>query len=112
MFQNPEVRFLSINVCSRDAHKQGALPLMADARETLKVLKTASAKAGLRPSGEYGQEIDRLKKEWKGQLYKEVYRQIPGEIMSQGQLIGVMNEEAQAGDTIVAAAGGPARRSK
>ena len=107
MFQNPEVRFLSINVCSRDAHKQGALPLTADARETLKVLKTASAKAGLRPSGEYGQEIDRLKKEWKRQLDKEVYRQIPGEIMSQGQLIGVMNEEAQAGDTIVAAAGGP-----
>ena len=34
-FQHPEVRFISINVCGRDAYKQGALPIVADARTGL-----------------------------------------------------------------------------
>ena len=38
-FQNPDVRFLSINVSSRDAHKFGALPLVGDARATLDALR-------------------------------------------------------------------------
>src|SRR5690606_11378814 len=37
----------------------------------------------------------------------EVYTQIPGEAMSQGQVIGVLNEMAKPGDTIIAAAGSP-----
>ena len=34
-FQNPDVRFVGINVCGRDAFKEGALPILADAREAL-----------------------------------------------------------------------------
>ncbi len=37
-FNHPDVRFININVCSHDAHKQGALPITADAREALRAL--------------------------------------------------------------------------
>ena len=32
-FQHPDVKFISINVSGHDAYKQGALPIVADARE-------------------------------------------------------------------------------
>ena len=34
-FQNPDVRFINVNVASFDAAKQGALGLVGDARATL-----------------------------------------------------------------------------
>ena len=107
MFQHPEVKFININVCSRDAYKQGALPITADARAALSALIEAGAAADPAGQGNYLQDVGRAKKDWEGQLEKEVYCQIPGEAMSQGQLIEVMNEEAQTGDSIIAAAGGP-----
>ncbi len=107
MFQHPEVKFININVCSRDAYKQGALPISADARAALSALIEADAAAGSVERREYLRDVGRAKKDWQGQLKKEVYCQIPGEAMSQGQLIEVMNEEAQTGDSIIAAAGGP-----
>ena len=107
VFQDPEVKFISINVCSRDAHKQGALPVTADAREALNALLGEGKKVAVCPRAGYVQEIGLVKKEWEAQVKEEVYRQFPGEAMSQGQVIGVMNEEARSGDTIVAAAGCP-----
>ena len=41
-FQNPNVRFININVAEFDAFKHAALPLVADARVTLEELATAS----------------------------------------------------------------------
>ena len=107
VFQNPEVSFISINVCSHDAHKQGALPVTADAREALRALLSEGEKAEIRPGAAYLQEIGLVQQEWEALLKEEVYRQFPDEVMSQGQVIGVMNEEARPGDTIVAAAGCP-----
>src|SRR5947209_12685207 len=49
IFGNPDVRFIGINVYGRDAHKQGALPIVADARETLRALLSAGRDAGIRP---------------------------------------------------------------
>jgi 3D-(3,5/4)-trihydroxycyclohexane-1,2-dione acylhydrolase (decyclizing) len=40
-------------------------------------------------------------------VHEEVYQQAPGEAMSQGQLVGVLNDSARPGDTVVAAAGSP-----
>ena len=37
-FQNPNVRFVNINVAEFDAYKHAALPLLADARVTLEEL--------------------------------------------------------------------------
>ena len=39
MFQNPQVHFVNINVLSFDAHKEAAVPVIGDARETLSELQ-------------------------------------------------------------------------
>jgi len=106
-FNNPEVRFLNINVTGHDAHKQGALPLVADAREALRTLTQSASAAGVKPNPAYVQEITGLKERWERQLKDEVFQQVPGEAMSQGQLIGVLNSEAKSGDIIITAAGSP-----
>lgn len=104
-FQHPQVKFISINVRSHDAYKQGALPIIADAREALRPLLKAAEAAGVKPDPNYLKEIAQVRGEWERQLKEEVYQPVPGEPMSSGQVIGVLNEEAQAGDTIIAAAG-------
>src|SRR5262249_60991216 len=42
-FQNPQVRFININVAEFDAYKHSALPLLGDARVTLEELQSAVA---------------------------------------------------------------------
>ncbi len=103
-FQHPDVRFIAINVCPHDAYKQGALPVVGDARETLIAL--AKAATGITTDASYRAEIAAAKEAWANQLRGEVFVQPPGEAMSQGQLIGTLNATARAGDTVIAAAGG------
>ncbi len=107
VFQHPEVRFVSINVTSHDAYKQGALPIIADVREGLSALLKATGEATLKPDPGYCKEIAGINEEWERRLREEVYQQAEGERMSQAQVIGVINEETQAGDVIVGAAGTP-----
>jgi 3D-(3,5/4)-trihydroxycyclohexane-1,2-dione acylhydrolase (decyclizing) len=107
LFQDPAVRFISLNVNERDAFKMGALPVVADAREGLRALTHAGQEHGLRPRAEYVATVRDRRDRWQGRVTDEVYRQIPGEAMSQGQLIGVLNDAARSGDLVIAAAGGP-----
>ena len=44
-FQNPDVRFININVAEFDAYKHSALPLVGDARATLEELASAARQA-------------------------------------------------------------------
>lgn len=107
IFAHPEVKFISINVGAHDAYKQGALPILADAREALRALTQAAAEAGVAPDQAYLAEIEAAQAAWRGQVQEEVYRPVEGAPVSQGEVIGILNEAAQPGDTIVAAAGGP-----
>jgi 3D-(3,5/4)-trihydroxycyclohexane-1,2-dione acylhydrolase (decyclizing) len=106
-FNNPEANFISINVNGHDAYKQGALPIVADAREALLALLQVAAAHEIIPSSAYLEEIAVTKQEWQRLLESEVFISRDGEAMSQLHAINVVNEQAQAGDTIVAAAGGP-----
>jgi 3D-(3,5/4)-trihydroxycyclohexane-1,2-dione acylhydrolase (decyclizing) len=106
-FKNPEVKFININVCGHDAYKQGALPITADAREALRALVKVSTDAGLKPDAGYLEHIAQAKRQWQEVVREEVYQHTSGETMSQGQLIGILNEGACDGDTVVAAAGSP-----
>ena len=103
-FQHPDVQFIAVNVCAHDAYKEGALPIVADARETLRALTTATD--GLTTDAAYRAAIAAAKEAWAARLRDEVYTQHPGEAMSQGELIGIVNAMAQPGDTAIAAAGG------
>ena len=107
VFQHPDVKFISLNVCGHDAYKLGALPILADAREGLRALLPAAREASIQPSASYAEEVLAAKRAWLKQVTEEIYQQVPGEAMSQGQLLGALNESAQSGDTVVAAAGSP-----
>lgn len=106
-FNNPDVKFININVGNHDAYKQGGVPIIADAREALTALTAAAEAAGVQPHAAYVQEIAGLNREWRQQLENEVAQETPGEAMSQGQLVSLLNDEAQPGDTIIGAAGTP-----
>ncbi len=106
-FNHPDVRFISINVNGHDAYKMGALPITADARLALQALKQAAEAAGVRPQRTYVDEIREMRQEWLRRVHDEVYRHTTGGAMTQGQLVGVLNDSSRSGDTVVAAAGSP-----
>jgi 3D-(3,5/4)-trihydroxycyclohexane-1,2-dione acylhydrolase (decyclizing) len=106
-FQHPDVRFIGINVAGHDAYKQGALPVVADAREALRALIGAAAEAGIKPDPAYRADVQHARAAWAQTLQDQVYVDHPGEAMSQAQLVQVLNEEAQDGDCVIAAAGNP-----
>lgn len=104
-FQNPDVKFVCINVNGRDAYKLGALPVTADARTALRLLAQAASDAGLKPNTEWVSKAKQLREGWEETKRTEVFVTPAGEKISQGHLIGVINSEMQAGDTLLAAAG-------
>jgi 3D-(3,5/4)-trihydroxycyclohexane-1,2-dione acylhydrolase (decyclizing) len=106
-FNHPDVKFININVNGHDAYKQGAMPVVADAREALRALLQAAGTKEIVPSSAYLEEVAVARQEWEQLLQREVFIEREGEAMSQLHAINVINEQARSGDTIVAAAGGP-----
>ena len=106
-WQNPDVQFVSINVSAAHAHKLGALPIAADARETLRKLTAAGQAAGIKPNAGYVESVAVDREAWRRQKRDSVYVQYPNERISQAQVIGVINAFMKDGDTLVCAAGTP-----
>ncbi len=106
-WQNPDVKFVSINVSSAHAHKLGALPITADARETLRKLIAVGKEAGVKPNSGYVESLAVDREAWLQQKQTELYVQAPDERINQAQVIGITNEAMQPGDTLVCAAGTP-----
>jgi 3D-(3,5/4)-trihydroxycyclohexane-1,2-dione acylhydrolase (decyclizing) len=104
VFQHEDVRFVAINVWGRDAHKQGALPVVGDAREALTQL--GEALGDWSTGEEYRDEVTRARAGWLEER-AALREPVEGEAMSQAQLILTLNEVAQPGDTVIAAAGTP-----
>jgi 3D-(3,5/4)-trihydroxycyclohexane-1,2-dione acylhydrolase (decyclizing) len=101
-FQNPNVRFININVAEFDAFKHAALPLVADAKVTLEELATAAR--GFQVSGDYRARVDKFRIEW-DQEVERIYSLRHGPPISQGEAIGVVNKVSRAQDVMVCAAG-------
>jgi len=104
-WQRPNVKFVSVNVSGAHAHKLGALPIVADARESLRALIGAGRAAGVKPNPGYVESLAVDRQNWLQQKRDSVYVQYPGERMSQAQVIGALNDFMDAGDTLVCAAG-------
>lgn len=117
LFANPDVRFASINVVEHDAVKQGATAVLADARRALEALATELG--DYRLPAEWAQNVEAARAEWvpvrdaaldaDTRFPKEERPELPqtDAVLTQGQLIGLLQEHARPGDTLVAAAGGP-----
>jgi 3D-(3,5/4)-trihydroxycyclohexane-1,2-dione acylhydrolase (decyclizing) len=101
-FQNPEVRFININVTEFDSAKHAALALTGDARATLDELDAALASHSV--NSKYATEIKRLREEWDAEVDR-IYDRRVGPPLSQGQVIGLLNSTLQPKDVIVCAAG-------
>ena len=64
IFRNPRVRFASVNVVGRDAHKQGAVAVEADAKLALNALRDAARHAGVRPRPDWTVQARAAKDDW------------------------------------------------
>ena len=101
-FQNPDVRFININVAAIDAFKHAAIPVVADARVALQQLRESLK--GVRTSTEYGQRIARLRDEWTKEADTLTAPQ-GGDVLTQAEVIGIVNDKSAPTDVVVCAAG-------
>jgi 3D-(3,5/4)-trihydroxycyclohexane-1,2-dione acylhydrolase (decyclizing) len=101
-FQNPEVRFININVNEMDAAKHAALPLVADARRALEALEEALT--GYRVDIAYAEAVAEWKRKWEEETDR-LFNLRHGPPVSQGEVIGVVNRISRAEDIVVCAAG-------
>jgi 3D-(3,5/4)-trihydroxycyclohexane-1,2-dione acylhydrolase (decyclizing) len=101
-FQNPSVRFVNINVSEFDAGKQFALPLTGDARATLQEL--AKSLEGFAVDASYAARVNLFREEWEKEVDR-IYHLNFGPPISQGEVIGVVNEISAPRDVVVCAAG-------
>jgi 3D-(3,5/4)-trihydroxycyclohexane-1,2-dione acylhydrolase (decyclizing) len=101
-FQNPDVRFININVFEMDAVKHAAIPLVGDAKVTLEELATLLQ--GFRTPDDYQHLVQQYNTEWDAEVSR-VYNLEHGPLMSQGELIGAVNELSEPRDVVMSAAG-------
>ena len=101
-FNNPQVRFVNINVASLDSVKQGGISVVADAREALEALSELMADYTV--SDQYRDRTAELTAEW-NHTVSSVYRTEDGVPLNQNQVIGLVNTLSDARDVVVCAAG-------
>jgi len=101
-FQNPAVRFINVNVSEFDAFKHAGLPLTGDARAILEDLHVATA--GFQITEDYRAGIARFRDDWEKEVDR-IYSIRKEPPISQGEVIGVVNEVSGASDILVCAAG-------
>ena len=101
-FQNPNVRFININVAEFDAFKHHALPVVGDARVALEEL--ASLLKDYQVDEAFRQQAMGLHNEWEAEV-ERIYAIRNQPLPSQGELIGLLNELSSPDAIMVNAAG-------
>jgi 3D-(3,5/4)-trihydroxycyclohexane-1,2-dione acylhydrolase (decyclizing) len=123
LFEDPGVRFASINVDGHDAARLGATPVVGDARLALAALTGAAVAAGVASPEAWRAEVRAQTGRWAAARAAALDPEAPfdrsgveagGDVvpdtdaeLTQAQIIGLLQEHARPGDTIIAAAGGP-----
>jgi 3D-(3,5/4)-trihydroxycyclohexane-1,2-dione acylhydrolase (decyclizing) len=102
-FQNPDVKFININVAALDAYKHGtALPIVADARKAL--VKLNQALGGYRVGADLQRSIEAEKHRWNGTV-DEAFDTRFSPLPSQNEIIGAANRAMEPQDVVICAAG-------
>ena len=121
LFQHPDVRFASINVNVHDADRLGATGIVADAKRALSALTEAVTRHRPADTTAWQNRVRETAGRWAPVRAAALDPDVPfdratvagdvvpdtGAVLTQGQLIGLLQEHLRSGDTIVAAAGGP-----
>ena len=123
LFANPDVRFASINLDVHDAGRLGATAIVADAKRALAALSQAVKDGGISSPDEWQRQVTARNDQWlavraaaldpdtafdkSAVLADSDVVTSTDAVLTQGQIIGLLQEHARPGDTIIAAAGGP-----
>ena len=102
LFQEPQVRFVNVNIADFDAAKEGAVPLVADARATVEALARLLADYRVAPA--YRGAMAELQPGWHREvdhLYSLGHAPLP----AQSEVIGALNAFTAPSDVVVCAAG-------
>jgi 3D-(3,5/4)-trihydroxycyclohexane-1,2-dione acylhydrolase (decyclizing) len=106
-FQNPDVRFVNVNVAPIDVVKHSGASVLADAREALEALLPLLD--GYSVAAEYRTryvELDRIWTETVRSVYEpEIPANGAGGLLTQNEVIGMVNELSDPRDVVVCAAG-------
>ena len=105
IFQNPDVRFVNINVASLDAFKHSGLPVLSDARRALETMTTLLQ--GHTTDAGYQADAQRRAKAWDEQVvasFHSGYGARTG-VLAQAEVLGAVDEVMDARDVVVCAAG-------
>ena len=106
-FQNPDVRFVNINVAGLDAIKQAGFSVQADARESLEALLPLLD--GYTVDASYAKSYAALDAEWDETVQKVYLPETPNGgadgLLTQNEVIGMVNELSDPRDVVVCAAG-------
>jgi 3D-(3,5/4)-trihydroxycyclohexane-1,2-dione acylhydrolase (decyclizing) len=118
-FQHADVRFISINVSELDAGKHAAIPLVGDARAVLEELRELVA--GYHVGADYVETIAQLTAAWRAEVDRVCAARLKGspsedsaeaarafqasDLLTQAEVIGVLQDALTSNDTIVCAAG-------
>lgn len=103
VFQDPDVKFIAVNVCRWDATKHHALPVIADAKAALQGL---TGRLGTYTADKsWAVKAARLAQEWKEVVTQRV-TYVPHRTPSYAQIVGEVNGLIETGDTVLTAAGG------
>jgi 3D-(3,5/4)-trihydroxycyclohexane-1,2-dione acylhydrolase (decyclizing) len=101
-FQDPDVRFVNVNVAEFDATKRGGLSLVGDARATLEALAGLLAEYSVAP--DYRDEVHELVAEWDEEVARLTSLDL-SPLPAQSEVIGAVNAAAGPRDVVVCAAG-------
>lgn len=101
-WQDPNVRFININITDFDAFKHGALPLVGDARAVMEELDAALSDYAVDDS--HRARAAEYNKHW-DEVVSAVYTLDHGVPVSQGEVIGAVNDASDERDIVLCAAG-------
>jgi 3D-(3,5/4)-trihydroxycyclohexane-1,2-dione acylhydrolase (decyclizing) len=103
LFADPGVRFLNLNIAAFDAHKQAALPLVADARTGLAALREAAD--GVRADPAYVAGYTGGKAAWERRVDAAYAAPDEHARPTQTQLLGALDAVVDGSDIVINAAG-------
>ena len=101
-FQDPNVRFININITEFDSFKHGALPLVGDAKAILETLDKELS--NFKVSADYSGKVENFNKSW-DQFVADIYAEKNEVPAFQGEVIGAVNSFSNPEDIVLCAAG-------
>lgn len=102
LFQNPNVKILTINLCSLDAFKMDATPIIADAKSALLDLTVLLDELNYVSS--WGHELNSVKDEYTFEINERYSEELEGGL-SQTRALGLINDFVDESAVIVGSSG-------